>query len=284
MLSDRRLWGGVVIGIGLPMLLTGVGLVAEIGTQTDHRYGWALIIIALPIISVGSALFLCLSIRGNDNTGGTDNSPRADHGSVAVGGNAHTIIQQTGGVIIMSGEPPSPLPTEPATPVLELGEPERVETPMYRVSPTTTEQIDTVDLWRVSVNNLVKGTKATGVSVRLDSWRPPLRYGKITLHKTGDDIWPYEQEFAVKYDGPVLVDVIAMSPQTRDIYLWRSDQPSYAFALTDVEKRVFADHFKRSAVWLTLKATVDNGSPVTQDYVLYIDVDGRLMMEKARPP
>jgi len=281
MLSDRRLWGGVV-GIGLTVLLAGLGILAQDGTQTDHRYGWALIMIALPTIGVGSALFLCLSIRGNDDAGGTGNSPRADRGSVAVGGNAQTIILQTGGTIVTGGHPP-PVAAAPV-PVLELGEPEHVEVPMYQSSQSGVKQIDTVDLWRVTVINTAKGTKAVAVSVRLESITPSLPYGKLKLHQTGDDIWPYNQHFTLRSEEPVLIDVIAKSPNTDDIYLWRSDQPSYAFPISSAEKRLLVDHFKRGAAFLTLTAIADPpANPATQDYVLYIDVDGRLMMEKAKP-
>lgn len=283
MLSDRRVWGSGA-GLGFATLLAGIGIVADIAKQYDHRWGYALIVIGLFLIALCGALYLCLSSRDDDDGGNgmSGNRAKADRGSVAVGGDARTIINQHGGTIIVSSEPVPLPPLEPDRPVLQFGEPERAQTPMYLISPTGSQQIDLVDLWRISVTNTAERTKAIEVSVRLESFDPPLRYGKIKLHKTGDDVWPYDQEFAVRFDDPVILDVIAMSPQTRDFYLWWSDHPSYAFPLLDDEKQMLIDHLKRHSAMLTLKATAENADPVSESFVLNVDVDGRLMMEKSQ--
>jgi len=76
-LGQRAFWGSIVAVVGVPSVLAGVAIVANVG-NTHHTYGWTLILIGVACVVVGGAGYFALC---NGNEGGT--TVNAETGVVA---------------------------------------------------------------------------------------------------------------------------------------------------------------------------------------------------------
>jgi hypothetical protein len=84
MLKRPSVWGGVAGIFGVPALLTGISILANV-SETDHRLGWALVIVGAMLIMLGASIFVWLS--GNERPAEPVTikaEPHADHQSTAV--------------------------------------------------------------------------------------------------------------------------------------------------------------------------------------------------------
>lgn len=267
------------MGTGFAALLAALPILSDRAADIDHRYGWGLLAFALVAIAFFGGVLLCQLVGsdGDENNGGAT-SYGAQSGAGAVATTAGHDNTTTINIYGTDDPPPRP-PESRARLVFRM--PEVTTTPIYMrdVRAGTVQQTHTVDLWRISVSNETPDTKAEDVSVRFEKAAPPLRYGPLPLHKTGDDQPPYHQTFDLTHGRTELLDVVARSRETGDIFLWRSDDISYAMPLEPREAALWNRAMRDGrGVRITLRATSIDAEAIEHAYLLTLSDAGELLM------
>jgi hypothetical protein len=278
MLRQSSFWA-TAGAAGIPVLVAGLSILAV--SDTDHRYGWALVIAGAMIIAIGvlRAAALC-----GTTPPATTPLTKADGSGVGNTG-AITSHAQTGGqtanVIYNVNQPQAP----PALPEVHFGDPspsrETIYDPMGR-------PIVTVTLYRVPLSNTVPGTKAINVSIHLEESAPPLNVLPVNIHRCHDDDRPYTKKHEVRHGEPIILDVIAKQSDADEFFLWRSDLPegnAYIYPLSPPERDAIVPALRGEGMIVTLRAVPDPPATFSeQSYKVLIDPTNKFSMERLPSP